>query len=298
MNNSQPGQEKNLDTFVDREFEETKDGKYDEHGFYRLPDNSYWDPDGIYFNKDGNDKHGGFYDEKYDYHPGKGWIEEMMCYAEELDHHQDMVVEGVGIGNLDHLDDYNEEDDLYDHLENEIPGLIMQGKGDNYNQKHSKHNHYGNYHGNHQYHPQQHINYPQPQPQPQTNQQYNVPSQQFNPQQFNTNTQQQLNMDTSQKLNNPNSQQQVNILNQDNTNNQTIQPKDDPTIGETEKINVKAKKKLKEEEKKEEVTVAVSKEVTVESKEKPKETPSIEVEPDENKGKRVETKIEIDSLFS
>ncbi len=45
-----------------RKFEEVEGGKYDDSGFYSLPDGSFYDPDGFKFDKEGYDEFGGYYD--------------------------------------------------------------------------------------------------------------------------------------------------------------------------------------------------------------------------------------------
>jgi len=127
MNNNNLNTSKTSETFVEKEFKETDDGRYDKFGFYRLPDKSYWDPDGVYFNKEGFDKHGGYYDENCEYHPGKGWLPELMCYEDEadgqIDKNADLVDDEIGEygPGLDVLeDDYNENDDLYDNLDDQF----------------------------------------------------------------------------------------------------------------------------------------------------------------------------------
>ena len=69
--------------FIDKPFKECKDGYYDNNNFYITPNGSFWDPDGVYFNNEGYDKHGGYYNENLEYQPGKGWIPELMCYEDE-----------------------------------------------------------------------------------------------------------------------------------------------------------------------------------------------------------------------
>ena len=83
-------------TFVERLFHEDLEGEYDDEGFFSTPNGSFWDPDGVYFNREGYDKHGGYYDDNDEYVPGKGWDEENNCYKDELnddefasDHDQD-----------------------------------------------------------------------------------------------------------------------------------------------------------------------------------------------------------------
>jgi len=82
------------------EFEEVEGGFYDTVGCYILPDGSFWDPNGVYFNKDGLDSNGGFYDEDFVYHPGTNWNEDLQCYmspeSNELpDTLQKKLLEGV-----------------------------------------------------------------------------------------------------------------------------------------------------------------------------------------------------------
>lgn len=54
--------------FDDREYSkkevESYEGKYDKDGFYILKDGDFFDPYGFYFDKQGKDKNGGFYDPK------------------------------------------------------------------------------------------------------------------------------------------------------------------------------------------------------------------------------------------
>ena len=72
-------------TFVERIFHDDIEGEYDDQGFFNTPNGSFWDPDGVYFNREGFDKHGGYYDDNNIYIPGKGWDEENNCYKDELD---------------------------------------------------------------------------------------------------------------------------------------------------------------------------------------------------------------------
>jgi hypothetical protein len=100
-----------------REFKEVEGGKYDDLGFYRTPNGSFWDPDGIYFNKEGKDSHGGYYDNNFEYHPGDGWIDSMMCYQDELEdkrkesnYDDDDLDEGdYEDGDYDVYEDYNDD---------------------------------------------------------------------------------------------------------------------------------------------------------------------------------------------
>ena len=89
--------------FIDKQFKECEGGYYDENNFYISPDGSFWDPDGVYFNKEGFDRHGGFYDDNLEYQPGKGWIKELMCYEDER-------------GEEDNMDEEDDNDDILDEL--------------------------------------------------------------------------------------------------------------------------------------------------------------------------------------
>jgi hypothetical protein len=100
-----------MNNFEDKEFKEVQGGKYDQHGFYYLPDGSFWDPDGVYFNN-GLDKHGGYYNEHLEYIPGPGWIDDLMCYEDEK--------EGVLKNKKSHHGRYKgeeEEDDIFEELD-------------------------------------------------------------------------------------------------------------------------------------------------------------------------------------
>lgn len=84
------------------EFEEVEGGVYDIYGCYLLPDGSFWDPNGVYFNRDGLDINGGYYDEDFVYHPGQNWNEELQCYLNpETDlntlplDYQEKLMEGI-----------------------------------------------------------------------------------------------------------------------------------------------------------------------------------------------------------
>lgn len=45
--------------------------EYDDYGFYNLPDGSFYDPDGHFFNQNGFDEFGGYYDNNNIYVPGQ-----------------------------------------------------------------------------------------------------------------------------------------------------------------------------------------------------------------------------------
>jgi hypothetical protein len=99
--------------FNDKEFKEVPGGKFDSNGFYITPNGSFWDPDGVYFNNDGFDRHGGFYDDKLEYHPGKGWIDELMCYEDE----KDDIIRSRHVGEEEHDEGHEELDDIYENVD-------------------------------------------------------------------------------------------------------------------------------------------------------------------------------------
>ena len=76
--------------FVEKIFNDDIEGEYDEEGFFITPNGSFWDPDGVYFNEEGYDKHGGYY-EKGEYIPGKGWDEDNNCYKDELNDEEEII---------------------------------------------------------------------------------------------------------------------------------------------------------------------------------------------------------------
>ena len=82
--------------FIERKYHEGIEGELDEEGFFTTPNGSFWDPDYVYFNREGYDKHGGYYDDNNEYIPGENWDEENQCYFDE-----------------DYENDYDDEDDDY-----------------------------------------------------------------------------------------------------------------------------------------------------------------------------------------
>ena len=66
-----------------RKKEKDTKGELDEDGFFRTPNGSFWDCDGVYFNRYGYDIHGGSYSNILDYVPGPSWIDELGCYPDE-----------------------------------------------------------------------------------------------------------------------------------------------------------------------------------------------------------------------
>lgn len=82
---------------------EAKEGKYDEDGFYNLPDKSFYDPAGYFFNKDGYDEFGGYYDNHTGHYvPGSGFEDEYYR------NYGGTAAPGDMLGYS--LDDYDEED--------------------------------------------------------------------------------------------------------------------------------------------------------------------------------------------
>ena len=103
-----------LKNFIEREFDESINGEYDDHGFFNTPNGSFWDPDGVYFNREGFDKHGGYYDDNNEYVPGEGWDEINNCYFDEVDDYDDDEYgsdhdydedDGFGDINMDNIED-------------------------------------------------------------------------------------------------------------------------------------------------------------------------------------------------
>lgn len=98
--------------FIERVLTDDIDGEYDNDGFFITPNGSFWDPDGVYFNREGFDRHGGYYEDNGEYIPGKGWDNINNCYYDEHD---------------DFYEDEDEDDGYYDHmnddddLDEEIP---------------------------------------------------------------------------------------------------------------------------------------------------------------------------------
>lgn len=87
--------------FIERVLTDDVEGEYDNDGFFVTPNGSFWDPDGIYFNREGIDRHGGYYEDNGEYVPGKGWDNINNCYFDEHD---------------DYYEDEDEDDGYYDHM--------------------------------------------------------------------------------------------------------------------------------------------------------------------------------------
>ena len=106
---------KKTKVFVERELNDEVEGEYDADGFFNTPNGSFWDPDGVYFNREGYDKHGGYYDDQtQEYVPGNGWDEINNCYKDEYNDdyddeygsdHDDLEDDGFGEIDLDKIHD-------------------------------------------------------------------------------------------------------------------------------------------------------------------------------------------------
>ena len=63
--------------------EEEGQGEWDKDGFYVLPDGSFYDPYGYYFDEEGYDEYGGYYDDDGYYVPGEGHEDEYYGMYEQ-----------------------------------------------------------------------------------------------------------------------------------------------------------------------------------------------------------------------
>ena len=121
----------NKKKFIERQLDEYVEGEYDDQGFFNTPNGSFWDPDGVYFNREGYDKHGGYYDDNQEYVPGKGWDEKNNCYKDEYndeynnDYYDDEYgsdhdyMEDDGFGDID-MDNIQDEEKLLFQNMNDI----------------------------------------------------------------------------------------------------------------------------------------------------------------------------------
>eukprot|EP00340_Litonotus_pictus_P002316 CAMPEP_0170515650 /NCGR_PEP_ID=MMETSP0209-20121228/2059_1 /TAXON_ID=665100 ORGANISM="Litonotus pictus, Strain P1" /NCGR_SAMPLE_ID=MMETSP0209 /ASSEMBLY_ACC=CAM_ASM_000301 /LENGTH=225 /DNA_ID=CAMNT_0010800233 /DNA_START=1 /DNA_END=678 /DNA_ORIENTATION=- len=99
-----------------REFTEVEGGQYDKFGFYRTPNGSFWDCDGVYFDRTGKDVHGGTYNKDVEYIPGEGWIDSLMCYEDEVELNQ---IQKNNDG--DEMNDYEDGDyDVYEDINDDM----------------------------------------------------------------------------------------------------------------------------------------------------------------------------------
>jgi hypothetical protein len=88
----------------------------------------FWDADGVYFNKDGYDKHGGYYDDDYVYCPGKGWNYKLNCYESELGDDDPYRDEGDLDDGFDDIKLDDLEDDGYDDDFDDVPKIQKESK--------------------------------------------------------------------------------------------------------------------------------------------------------------------------
>ena len=128
--------------FIEREWNEEIEGHLDDDGFFITPNGSFWDPDYVYFNREGLDKHGGKYDEKGEYIPGPGWDEEYNCYEsekedEDLKDDEDDCEADINITEQDMMNElacFDDDDDLLEgkNLTNLDPNIeiIVQKETD------------------------------------------------------------------------------------------------------------------------------------------------------------------------
>ena len=146
MENADNKEASNKKTFVERIFHDDIEGEYDDQGFFNTPNGSFWDPDGVYFNREGFDKHGGYYDENNVYIPGKGWDEENNCYKDELDdefasdHDPNDDEDGFGDIDMDKIQDEEKLIKVTDDIEKveEDPSKVVHHIDENGNEEEKK----------------------------------------------------------------------------------------------------------------------------------------------------------------
>ena len=103
--------------FKKRKWNENIEGELEEDGFFTTPNGSFWDPDYVYFNREGYDIHGGYYDENDRYIPGDFWDEKNQCYYGETEGSLSNDIEDLIITNDSHdkkLEEKEEEEDNKD----------------------------------------------------------------------------------------------------------------------------------------------------------------------------------------
>ena len=118
---------KNTKPFVERILDDYVVGEYDDQGFFNTPNGSFWDPDGVYFNREGYDKHGGYYDDNQEYVPGEGWDEDNNCYKDE--YHDDDYYDEYG-SDHDYLEDDGFDDIDMDNIQDEEKLLFNKNMAD------------------------------------------------------------------------------------------------------------------------------------------------------------------------
>lgn len=104
----------------------------------------FWDPDGYYFNREGYDKHGGYYDDNHEYIPGQGWDYVNNCYPDEnenehLDAFYEDLEDDLGEDEFTHYDvndDYGEFKD--DDFDDENVKTYNNYNNHNYNQRNNR----------------------------------------------------------------------------------------------------------------------------------------------------------------
>ncbi len=86
---------------------------------------AFWDPDEVYFNREGFDKHGGYYDDNGQYIPGEGWDDYNNCYFDE-DPVDDFGDEIGDEGDIDDMYDNINEDDIIDETNYIAPNAQIE----------------------------------------------------------------------------------------------------------------------------------------------------------------------------
>lgn len=93
--------------------------------FYFLLFIAFWDPDEVYFNREGFDKHGGYYDDNGQYIPGEGWDDYNNCYFDE-DPIDDYGDDFGDEGNIDDMYDNINEEDIIDETNYIAPNAQIE----------------------------------------------------------------------------------------------------------------------------------------------------------------------------
>lgn len=83
----------------------------DEEGFYCYGDGSFYDPDGFYFDQEGYDKYGGYYNESGNYVPGESKEDEYYQTYEGFDEDDLDEDEKDHLALMEYMDFEDEEED-------------------------------------------------------------------------------------------------------------------------------------------------------------------------------------------
>lgn len=107
----------------------------------------FWDDEGYYFNRQGLDKHGGSYNDNWEYIPGEGWNQSKNCYESEIDNNcleeDDEFFDDYNDDELDDDDvpydnkyeEYDDNDELYNNNKNNKLDNLNDSKSNNNNNK-------------------------------------------------------------------------------------------------------------------------------------------------------------------